>query len=74
MSKDWRIRKGPGMLYQGRKGAPSRGNRKCRGSEVGKSFLCSMKARVGGGHGMRGEEVEDEVRRVSRGHSLGGVL
>jgi len=50
---------------------PSRGNRICKDSEAGKSYLCSMKASVGGGYGMKVEEVRVEVRGIKRGQSLG---
>ena len=61
--------KEPGMLNRG-KGVPSRGNRTCKDSDVGKSFLRSMKT-VGGGHGMKVKEVKDEVRGINGGQSLG---
>lgn len=58
MSRDLE-NKEPGMLNRG-KGILSRGNRKRKGSEVGKSLLCSVKASVGGRYGMRKDEVEDD--------------
>lgn len=61
--------KEPGMLNRG-KGVPGRANRTCKDSEVGKSFLRSMKT-VGGGHRMKVEEVKDEVRGINRGQSPG---
>lgn len=53
------------MLNKG-KGIPSRGNRKCKGSEVAKSLPCAVKASEGRRCGMREEEVEDDSGGVSR--------
>lgn len=61
------------MLNKG-KGIPSRGNRKWKGSEVGKSLPCSVKASEGGRYGKREEEVKDDIRGVSRGQSLGDLV
>lgn len=64
--------KEPGVLYRA-KDVSSRGNRKRKDSEVGKSLLCSAKASVGGRYEMKDEEEEDGDGGLSGDQSLGSL-